>query len=394
MSAHVIQWQVLASPYRCIASSPSTQEQQQHLTTTSTRLSSHFATLICYETRTTQTRLLVILRRNPSAVPRTERGCCSLLLHLHACTSTPAPPRLPSMCIFNFRRKQRPHDRNNPRATYDCYPARPRPPPSTTALSHGPVHDQMQSPLVGRLPKELRIVIYEIVLGDDRLTHIDPYRDNSEDRLERAGHRRCVEEDSLFPTWQHCCFAPWSLWGTKCLSNRHPSNDHLTSLLKTCRLIYVEAVDSLYKCNTFSFKGARGVLAICDLIPPPQWLMIRHVHMSTKFFLPLDFLTSERDLPPENLERWRKACISIGKCSLRSLVLELTVLDMLEHYDRPEFANDESLISILEPVKHLTAQTFVIEINMNLSKVVLEKLDPTKFTLLYKKRPCRDGYGI
>lgn len=88
----------------------------------------------------------------------------------------------------------------------------------------------------GRLPYEIRQMIYTYVLGNNiiRLSHFPNNR-----KIE-CFHYTFQWDDK--PSSQFTMLHPW---GTPTSSN--------LSLLKTCRFIYVESVQTLYSTNVFSF---------------------------------------------------------------------------------------------------------------------------------------------
>jgi hypothetical protein len=106
----------------------------------------------------------------------------------------------------------------------------PRPPISTE-----PRNPQKTCPFFRpNFPAELRIKIYEAVLGDsDRFMHVIPFDDQSN----RVGRRRCdnIHGDEL-PTWQHSCFG--NVLTANKLSSRQRyefwSDDRLLAFLLTC----------------------------------------------------------------------------------------------------------------------------------------------------------------
>jgi hypothetical protein len=97
---------------------------------------------------------------------------------------------------------------------------------------------QSQAPLFSlNFPAELRLAIYEAVLGDQyRLMHIIPFDDGSGS----VGRQRCEDEDCANPTWQHKCFGTWlEINGSALVRARtFPSQDKLLALLLTCHRVY------------------------------------------------------------------------------------------------------------------------------------------------------------
>lgn len=123
-----------------------------------------------------------------------------------------------------------------PRRTNPPRPPAPRRPP----IALHPRHDQLQSPLFSTgFSAELRILIYEAVLGDPvRPMHIVPYEDGSK----RVGHYRCEDMGSPYPTWQHKCFGIWhdEVRRARCYRPMPYTNDEMLAFLLSCRLMYVQ----------------------------------------------------------------------------------------------------------------------------------------------------------
>lgn len=103
------------------------------------------------------------------------------------------------------------------------------------------MHQQLQCPLFEKLSAELRLFIYEFVLGDHtRLLHICKNLDSRRS----VAHYRCTDTDSPYPTWQHACFGEERIVVPGKYSSLHSranteTDDNLISLLLTCRRMYV-----------------------------------------------------------------------------------------------------------------------------------------------------------
>lgn len=108
-------------------------------------------------------------------------------------------------CLLGSQRSSR---RNNRRAPRSFPKTTPKPPASLRPpISNELRNVQPNCPLFSpNFPAELRIRIYEDVLGDrHRVTHIIPFDDQSN----RVGRRRCTDASCSGPTWQHKCFGTW-----------------------------------------------------------------------------------------------------------------------------------------------------------------------------------------
>ncbi|KAF2492917.1 hypothetical protein BU16DRAFT_564219 [Lophium mytilinum] len=263
--------------------------------------------------------------------------------------------------------------------------------PLKPPITLSPCHDQAQSPLFGkRFPAELRIAIYEAVLGDPvRLMHIVPHEDGSK----RVGHRRCIELDCPYPTWQHKCFGKYE--DERGMHHRRTpqTHDKLLSLLVSCRLIYSDAIGILYTANYFSLKGARGMLEMRSIVPAPQWHAIRYLHVSTLFLTPRSYWLHQ-DFPPENYINWADGCKALQKLqNIRSIRFEILVKAYEEREDGPASADVEALVSILEPLKDIKAPSFEVETNFVIPDSVQAILGDTNFSLKVQHRPYRKLYG-
>jgi hypothetical protein len=107
-------------------------------------------------------------------------------------------------------------------------------------------HDQLQSVLIARLPAEVRVLIWEHVLGSES--------DRDVLHLELADgilrHNRCYERESGLPDFQHDCWtAPWrKSFRARGLGNKEPKNHRraILPLLFTCKLMYVLVYGLVY----------------------------------------------------------------------------------------------------------------------------------------------------
>jgi len=133
--------------------------------------------------------------------------------------------------------------------------------------------EQAQSRLLSQLPLDIRMIIYEMVLGG-MIFHL-----NAQDRRSRILHHVCAHPETINdPT--HQCHE---------LSTKRPSSNPreeyreatgLLPLLVTCRLVYSEAIETLYRANTFEFTQNFAAFRFLRLLIPPQRLHdISHFRM-------------------------------------------------------------------------------------------------------------------
>jgi hypothetical protein len=154
---------------------------------------------------------------------------------------------------------------------------------------------------------------------------------------------------------------------------------------------YLESIEIIYTANTFSLKGTRGITAFKSVIPPPQWQMIRRVHISTMFLTPKRIMPAHGYFPPENFSQWPMVCQTLKDMqALRSLCIEMIVWD-IEYCDGSGSVDDESLAFILEPLNRVVVPVFEVELNIPIPDVVLTKLGQITFNLVVKQRPFNHG---
>jgi hypothetical protein len=136
-------------------------------------------------------------------------------------------------CMIGHSQRKR-ERRRLARSAMDRNPPKPHYPPRPS-ISTEPRNPQRQCPLFSpNFPAELRIQIYEAVLGDpNRFMHVIPFNDHSN----WVGRRRCNNTNARDgPTFQHSCF------GIVISSNRlstqqmsvFESDDQLLALPLTC----------------------------------------------------------------------------------------------------------------------------------------------------------------
>ncbi|KAH7071449.1 hypothetical protein BKA63DRAFT_419611 [Paraphoma chrysanthemicola] len=196
-----------------------------------------------------------------------------------------------------------------------------------------PAHNQSQCAIFTRLSAELRLLIHEAVLTQSsQLLHIVAYR------------------------------------------GKEKRN-------------YCEAIGVLYNANTFSFKGARGIIRFQSMVTPHNWDMIRHVNLSTVFKVPMAISPALACIPPENYSDWERACTMIGTLSgLRILTIDMTIWNYYD-YRTTNTMEDKALISILNPLKALQISFIEVELNIELPQTVKLVLEPFDFDVVQRHRP-------
>ncbi|KAL8798899.1 MAG: hypothetical protein Q9182_006299 [Xanthomendoza sp. 2 TL-2023] len=143
--------------------------------------------------------------------------------------------------------------------------------------------NQLQSPLFGRLPLEIRRMIFEYSLCDFTHIHIFRRQDN------RLGNYKChaTHRDSsqlitrgewIGDTWKPSTMTCTNAWipGKWKDDQTHP----LLPLLKSCRRAYTEGTPLLYSTNTFCFDDARTLEAFTKTLLPHRLPPIRTIDIT------------------------------------------------------------------------------------------------------------------
>ncbi|KAL4785117.1 hypothetical protein BJX76DRAFT_194738 [Aspergillus varians] len=171
----------------------------------------------------------------------------------------------------------------------------PCPPVDPYARSMNP---QSTSPLLTKLPLEIRLMIYEYAFGD-QVVHLVQVKD-------KIRHVRCNHTTSSLDKNRRCCPVTPARWRANDLAaspptdnntstttttttitstsmlypHTHPSlptqlSNSSTSLLRTCRAIYAEASSILYKSSAFDVDDLATFIAFSLSISPAHLRAIR-----------------------------------------------------------------------------------------------------------------------
>ncbi len=128
-------------------------------------------------------------------------------------------------------------------------------------------HDQEQSKYLSMLPLDVRMIIYDMVLGG-MVFHIG----TETDVRNRILTRICHHPESVGKGDHQDCFAPSQIRPSSAPREDYPHATGLLPLLVTCRRIYSEAIDTLYSANTFDFWQNRVAFHFLKGMLPPQRL--------------------------------------------------------------------------------------------------------------------------
>ena len=158
-------------------------------------------------------------------------------------------------------------------------------------------------------------------------------------------------------------------------------------------LRYSEAIAVLYNANIFAFKGASAVLRFRALLPATNWNRLRRINMSTVFLVPREvsrgIFGSHHSVPPENYDAWERACSTVGTLTgLHLVTVDMTIWNYHDYKSANTIPPDD-LISILDPLKRITARVFDVEINTALPEAVNVSLGPLPFNIKQRHRPYK-----
>ncbi|KAH7079686.1 hypothetical protein FB567DRAFT_449814 [Paraphoma chrysanthemicola] len=161
----------------------------------------------------------------------------------------------------------------------------------------------------------------------------------------------------------------------------------LTQSNQLLHIVYCEAIDVLYNANTFSLKGAQGIIRFHSMVTPLNWDMIRHVNLSTVFKVPMAISPALKSIPPEYYSAWERACTLIGTLSgLRILNIDMTIWNYYD-YRTTNTMEDKALMSILSPLRVLQINSLQVELNIELPHTVKLALEPYNFDVVQRHRP-------
>jgi hypothetical protein len=144
---------------------------------------------------------------------------------------------------------------------------------------------QSQSPLFHVLPLEMRQALYQAILGGSILHIIQHGRRLVHIRCKAPPHQPCLQNSCwTYGGWDGgaaICGADGTCEG-KCTGK----GVSLTPILRTCRLIYTEAMSIMYATNTFSFIHLPTVLSFPPTILPARLDSIRRIEFKWHFVWP------------------------------------------------------------------------------------------------------------
>lgn len=131
-------------------------------------------------------------------------------------------------------------------------------------------------------------------------------------------------------------------------------------------------------------------------MPPIQWGCIRHIHLSALH--KRGSITEEGGWfwPSESTERWEKIGVLLEAIPrLDSLRVDIRCWAPNRTHRVLTAMHDHQVYSALIPLKNLNAKAFTIELNVQPSLEVWERLGEVNFVLNVRERPVDDEvYGM
>ncbi|CAL5870103.1 uncharacterized protein PFLUO_LOCUS4338 [Penicillium psychrofluorescens] len=196
------------------------------------------------------------------------------------------------------------------------YQSNKPPPLPRTPRTSSPPQPQPQSRLLARLSPELRLIIWEFVLGGHKLHIIQRCG-------RRLGHVVCPDEESCEICHGNGIAQPVKEAGPV-LSR--PGREIILALPLACRQMYSESIHLLYTLNTFEFSIPWTLPYLRPTIPRAHWSSIRAVELRWSF--PGHWLPSKDPVRAVYVSaggaQWLETCRALARLpALKSFVLVL-----------------------------------------------------------------------
>lgn len=228
---------------------------------------------------------------------------------------------------------------------------------------------QELSPFFEKFPPEIRHQIYLLVFqGDAPIVRIVRRRDQR-----RLGHVRC-QDSSAGPDgsdrWCGTCTGDRADELSRTF-HRTCTDGSVLPLLRSCRKLYVEAIDTLYQSQTFEMLNPETLILFCMTVLPQRLNVVRR--------LQLTYNMERREVRehPGFFSEWNRACGFLSK--MRALEeLEVYINDLYT-YIFTSVPNEE----ILGPLTAVTAvKKFLVRISWKLPDTLSLMEDGLPFWLV------------
>ncbi|KAI5361971.1 hypothetical protein Slin15195_G056200 [Septoria linicola] len=199
--------------------------------------------------------------------------------------------------------------------------------------------DQMQSSFISKLPYDVRVLIYDLILGGN------VFHCSAPNQKSRITHYVCsrpchIEHEGSRHKCSDASYGQLSVAGRSYAT----STSGLLALLLTCRQVYSEAMPALYGGNTFVFSQNFAAFTFLKLtIPPSRLPQIRHFRLHMR-------IPRHPDLNGRSNRDWAVLWMFFGTSmtGLQKLYLELQMLQPTEA--QIEATSDEEAESWVRPI--------------------------------------------
>ncbi|OQE08064.1 hypothetical protein PENVUL_c011G06896 [Penicillium vulpinum] len=153
--------------------------------------------------------------------------------------------------------------------------------------------DQTQSPLFEILPAEVRLLIWEQYLSSRMLHIMRPNQRKWKQSQKEIVGILCSEQRNFCPCSHHC----WGLLARRPVGNCITPMDYgsyyhknskwrfdtrradFVPLLQTCRRVYSEAIDIIFRKNNFLFNHTDTIIDFSNTLLPQRLSLIRTLHL-------------------------------------------------------------------------------------------------------------------
>ncbi|KAK4502260.1 hypothetical protein PRZ48_005685 [Zasmidium cellare] len=181
--------------------------------------------------------------------------------------------------------------------------------------------EQVDCSFLQKLPYDVRVIIYEMVLGGNTL-HLEAANPKS-----RILHSVCKHPERIDNPGIHIdCSTQSGLRPSSAPREEYQDATGFLPLLVTCRKIYSEAIGSLYNSNTFEFTQNFAAFTFLKYMLPAQRLpSIRHLRLHLR-------VPRHPNLNSRALRDWQDLWAFFGDemSGLQSLYLQLQMLQPME----------------------------------------------------------------
>ncbi|KAI9715920.1 MAG: hypothetical protein M1828_000547 [Chrysothrix sp. TS-e1954] len=195
-------------------------------------------------------------------------------------------------------------------------------------------HDQTQSPLLGKMPFEVRQMIFRYALGREgwggRALHLDTV-------LNSCDAPACKERKSDLPRQRrHDCSRCNNETGDKDIRKMILQGSmHLSALLRTCRKAYAETVAILYGHNTFLFHNAPDITLFLRSLPSTHLPLLHSIQLFAYIPTPISEVSPRIcSFYVPDIYTWRVCCSALARLpNLKELIICLGMIHARKSMD-------------------------------------------------------------